>query len=224
MSLALTVQRNDKTSFLVNDTTTYSAELVRSDFHLYLVSELYLKTAYSPIANTSTLVPSLATQWKVDTPHDGSFRLTLVAAKPWEALLTYPVKSIVSDEGKLFVAIKAVTEGVPTENIDYWKEVQKSSDLDLLNGNPNGHLAVTHFLHDNRSVLCIGEKSIAYASEQCGCTDECETIKDWAWSMIFHSAATWSMLFGEYQEAGKFIDNVNARCGTDSGKAPCNCN
>ena len=223
MSLAITIQKNDKTSFFVNDTTVYDAELVRSEHNLHLLSEIYLKTAYFPVPNISTLSPALATHWKVDTPHDGTLRLVLVAAKPWRAPLAYPVKSVVSDGGKLFIALGSVPAGTATAAIDYWKEVTKSSQLDLLAGNPTAHFAIIHHLHDNRTVLCIGEKSIAYASESCGCTDECDTIKDWAWSMIFHNAATWSMLFSEYEEAGKFIDNVNSRCGDDSGKTPCNC-
>lgn len=221
--LSASLQQKDRIQFLVNDTTVWDAEQVRADYGLHLIAERFVKSKYVPLPAVSSLQPSLSEKWTISTELDGSYRLILVAAKFWDGLLSYPKGSVVSDEDKLFVSIADAPEGTNTIDTEYFKEVKSGSDIDLLRGVSNGMLTILHHLHDLRSQLCLGEKAIAYAGEKCGCSDDCESIKDWSWSMIFHQAAAYSMLFGEYEEAGKFIDNVNARCGSDSGKSPCNC-
>ncbi len=222
-NLILGLELKDKTDFLINDTTLWTEILIRSEYNLHLIAERYSKSEYVFQSADSTLGPALAIQWTVKTEVDGSYRLILIGAKSWSALLPYLKNSVVSDEGKLFITLQDTPVGTNTVDKDYFKEVKKGNDIDLLRDVLNGLIAIKHHLHDNRSQLCLGEKAIAYAGEKCGCTDECETIKDWAWSMIFHQAATYAMTFGEFEEAGKFIDNVNARCGSDSSKLPCNC-
>jgi hypothetical protein len=222
--LNLAFQANNKSSFLVNDTTDWSGDFIRADHELFLITEHYKKTAYQaePLGS-SPLVPALASQWAVETLLDGSYRVILVAAKPWVSTLPYVRDAVVSDNGKLYVVKEDAPAGTNPIDEDFFTEVLEGNDLNLLRGVTNGDLKIGHYLHDARTVLCIAEKAIAYAGEQCGCSDECEAIKDYAWSKMFHDAAKYSMLFGEYEEAGKFIDNVNARCGSNSTNNPCNC-
>lgn len=209
--------------FRVNDTTEWGPELVRADHDLYLFTMQFVDNCYTAVPNSPNLPLAVVNSWTVEAETDGSYMVVMVAAPRWEGI-AYAKNALVSDDGKLYRALKTVPVGTAPEDTEYWLHVDRHLCLPLLEGSPNAHLKIDYFLHDAHALICLGEKSIAYSGGKCGCTDECETIKDWAWSMMFYNAAVYSQGFGEFEEAGKFISNVNARCGNEAGKSPCNCN
>lgn len=222
-TLAFGFQREtDKNIFKINDTTDWGTELPRADFDLYLFTSRYEKTRYSPVENTPNLPLPSVNSWTVTADVDGSYMAVMVAVPVWLAI-EYQKDSLVSLDQKIYRALGTVPAGTATEDIEFWLPVESHKDLPLLAGSPNAHIKIGYFLHDAHALICIGEKSIAYAADQCKCTDECDAIKDWSWTMIFYNASVYSHGFGEYEEAGKFMDNVNARCGNESEKTPCNC-
>jgi hypothetical protein len=212
----------DKKIFRINDSTVWTEPLLRSDYDLYMFTSFFDKTKYIPVENTPNLPLPAVNLWTVTAEVDGSYIAVMAAVKPWE-VIPYAKDSLVSDLGKVYKALVQVPPGTALDDEDFWLLVESHKDLPLLSGVPNGHIHIGYFLHDAHALVCIGEKSIAYASETCKCTDEFEAIKDWAWTNIFYSAAVYSHGFGEYEESGKYMANVNSRCGNESGNSPCNC-
>lgn len=222
IDLKLSFQKNESnTKLTVTDITNWQESgIVRTQKRLFLFL-LNGSVLTSSIANASTLN---VTSWESTDPLDGVYKALFVSALPYNILTSYIKNSIVEYNEKLYIAIKEIEAGVEVEGSSCWKEVIDPDIIFDLTSFPNFSYTIGYFFNDDHLNVCVGKKAIAYAKNDCGCTDTCSMIEDLAWTQIYHTAAVYAFGFGDYKDAGKFIEMANSRCGIQSASSPCNCN
>lgn len=222
MELKISFQKNEaNTRLSVSDNTDWQASGVsRTSRRLFLfLTNGKNKVTSVPNANTENV-----SVWEVENPDDGVFKALFLAVLPYSILNPYLKNSLVEFNEKLYIATKDLSEGKAVEDSTCWKEVTDPSVIYALTSFPNFSYTIGYFFSDDKVNTCIGQKAIAYAKEDCGCSDRCSMIEDFAWTQIYHTAAVYAFGFGDYKDAGKFLAMANSRCADQGTSSPCNCN
>lgn len=222
IDLKLSFQKNEgNTKLTVTDTTDWQGSgIVRTEKRLFLFL-LNGSVLTSSIANAITLN---VTSWESTDPIDGVYKALLISAVPYSILVPHIKNSLVEYNEKLYIAIKEIEAGEVIEGSSCWKEVTDPELIFSLTSFPNFSYTIGYFFSDDHLNICVGKKAIAYAKNDCNCTDTCSMIEDFSWTQIYHTAAVYAFGFGDYKDAGKFIEMANSRCANQGTSSPCNCN
>ena len=213
--------------FKVQDVTTWS-DPSRASRKLVLFVERFTKDKYELVEAIPNGTPDAVTEWLVKLEKDGYYRILLISAPDHNSSQIFGIDQVVygSTESHTGLFI-SVDENVPANtelsNPYYWVPVEAIEDYPMLT-ETGADCEIKDHVHDLLSRICIAEKAIKYASEPCDCPDETMT-KDYFWSLMFHHAGVYSTAFGEFKEAGKFLDQVIDRCtnGSAPDKEDCGC-
>lgn len=214
---------SDGKSLIVADQTVWPSDGVeRSAAHLHLfvfreLGETVVEETFEPNANTSNVV-----SWTKAEAKDGYYKVILLSSLSYIPSNSYPKNSLVTYEGKLYRAAKDLVAGTSLTSENCWYEVTKLDQVLDMTSFPDSSYLIAHYLRDDDTNKCVGEKAIAYARKDCGCSDTCSQIEDYHWTTLYHAAAVYSFGFGDYSESGKLLGAALNRCG-GAEKSPCNC-
>lgn len=231
MELIATIEKDLilKDQFILKDGSTWTNP-ARGVKNLTVFVERFSYNEYIPvekdkiIANGTT---KLATQWTVTIPKDGYYKILLVSSDNHNPSMPYVKNKVVygatPEHLGLFVSLDDfVPIGTLLTNDYFWLPVESIEDFPMLADSGTDRLCIDH-LHDLSSRICIAEKAIVYAKGGCDCPDE-NIMKDYFWSLLYHHASIYSGAFGEYQESGKFLDQVIDKCtGSAELEKDCGC-
>jgi hypothetical protein len=233
LDLTISIEKNilKTDEFTVKDGTTWG-DPARGSKNLVLLIERFAKSEYIPLEAsqiTPDSTPSIVSEWKIKLKRDAYYKLLVVAADSHNQESTYLIDKVVygSTDGHtgLFVSVdENVPAGTSLSDPYFWIPVLKIEDFPFAVDNGSDYLCKDH-VHDLASRVCVAEKALKFAGNKCDCPDKA-VADDYYWSLLYHHSTIYSVAFGEYEEAGRYLDQVVDRCtnGSAEDEEDCGCN
>lgn len=213
----------DGKNLVVSDQTVWPSDGVARDavrLHLFAVRVLGETNQHEIFLGNTDSVNVVS--WTLENSKDGYYKVLALAVPAHNPLTGYVKNDLVSSDEKVYKAVKTLVSGTSITADNCWIEVTNIDEAMALTSFPNSSYFIAHYLRDDDTNKCVGEKAMAYAKKACGCADLCSQIEDYHWTTIYHAAAIYSFGFGDYSEAGKLLGAALDRCGTTES-SPCNC-
>jgi len=230
LELIASIEKNilKTNEFTVKDGTTWGIP-ERGSKNLILFIERFAKSEYIPLAVTQILAnstPLTVSEWKITLERDGYYKYLIVASDNHNQEISYSIDQVVfgsnDNHNGLFISVDAnVPIGTLLNDTYFWVPVLKIEDFPLSIENGTDYICKDH-VHDLASRVCIAEKALKFASHKCECPDLL-IAQDYYWSLLYHHSTMYSVAFGEYEEAGRFLDQVIDRCTNGSAEDKTNC-
>jgi len=233
MELIASIEKNLSVTneFVIKDGTTWG-DPARGLKNLVLIIERFSKSEYLPldaeqvIPNSTSLIVS---EWKIKLNRDAYYKFLIVALDSHNQEISYIIDQVVygsteSHTGLFLSVDENVPAGTLLTDTYFWIPITKIEDFPFSIENGSDYICKDH-LHDLASRVCIAEKALKFAGNKCDCPDKF-IAEDYYWSLLYHHSTIYSVAFGEYEEAGRFLDQVVDRCtnGSAEDKEDCGCN
>jgi hypothetical protein len=231
ITLISSIEKNlSKTNeFIIKDGTTWG-DTLRGSKNLVLLIERFSKSEFIPLF-FNQIVPNSnsksVSNWVITLERDAYYKFLIVAANDHNPINSYGNDKVVYGQTEnhkgLFLS---VDENVPVDtslnDSYYWIPLTEISNFPFNTNSDSDYLCQDH-VHDLASRVCIAEKALKYAGNDCDCPDKA-IAEDYYWSLLYHHSMIYSVAFGEFKEAGRFLDQVVDRCTNGSAEdKDCGC-